>query len=146
MKSKTIGRKEKITLPELGLNLVWAKIDTGAYTSSLHAEEIREEESEGKKVLKFQILMPKHQKVTGRTLVFEKYREKKVKNSFGQEEVRYLIETKLQLAGEIYRAEFTLTDRSSMKNSILLGRKILKGRFLVDVSQTNLGKTYRKKK
>ena len=146
MKSKTIGRKEKITLPELGLNLVWAKIDTGAYTSSLHAEEIREEESEGKKVLKFQILMPKHQKFTGRTLVFEKYREKKVKNSFGQEEVRYLIETKLQLAGEIYRAEFTLTDRSSMKNSILLGRKILKGRFLVDVSQTNLGKTYRKKK
>ncbi|MBC6368412.1 RimK/LysX family protein [Algoriphagus sp. AK58] len=146
MEQKLIGRKEKITLPELGLNLVWAKIDTGAYTSSLHAEEIREEEMDGKKVLKFQILMPKHQKFTGKTLVFENYREKKVKNSFGQAEVRYLIETKLQLAGETYRAEFTLTDRSSMKNSILLGRKILRGRFLVDVSKTNLGKTYRKKK
>lgn len=146
MEKKTIGRKEKITLPELGLNLVWAKIDTGAYTSSLHAEQIREEEVEGKKVLKFQILMPKHLKFTGRTLVFEKYREKKVKNSFGQAEVRYLIETKLQLAGETYRAEFTLTDRSTMKNAVLLGRKILRGRFLVDVSQTNLGKSYRKKK
>jgi hypothetical protein len=143
---KTIGRKEKITLPELGLNLVWAKVDTGAYTSSLHAEEIREEELDGKSVLKFQILMSQHSKFTGKTLVFEKFKEKKVKNSFGQTEIRYLIETKLQLAGETFRAEFTLSDRSSMKNSVLLGRKILRGKFLVDVSKTNLGKSYRKKK
>jgi hypothetical protein len=146
MEKKVLGRKEKITLPELGLNLVGAKIDTGAYTSSLHAEEIRIEEVEGRKLLYFKILMPAHIKFTGKTLFFESYREKKVKNSFGQVEVRYLIETKLQLAGETFRAEFTLTDRSSMKNSILLGRKILRGRFLVDVSKTNLGKPYRKKK
>ncbi|TDQ14976.1 hypothetical protein DFQ04_2859 [Algoriphagus boseongensis] len=146
MDKKIIGRKEKITLPELGLNLVWAKIDTGAYTSSLHAEEIREIELNGKPVLTFQILMPSHQKFTGKTLTFEKFRKKKVKNSFGHAEERYLIETKIQLAGETYRAEFTLTDRSSMKNSILLGRKILRGRFLVDVSQTNLGKSHRHKK
>jgi hypothetical protein len=146
MEKKVLGRKEKITLPELGLNLVRAKIDTGAYTSSLHAEEIRIEEVKGRKLLYFKILMPGHQKYTGKTLIFESYREKKVKNSFGQVEVRYLIETKLQLAGETFRAEFTLTDRSSMRNSILLGRKILRGRFLVDVSQTNLGKPYRKKK
>ena len=146
MKKKVLGRKEKITLPELGLNLVGAKIDTGAYTSSLHAEEIRIEEVSGKKLLYFKILMPDHQKYTGKTLAFDSFREKKVKNSFGQAEVRYLIETKLQLAGETFRAEFTLTDRSSMKNAILLGRKILRGRFLVDVSKTNLGKHYRKKK
>jgi hypothetical protein len=146
MGQKIIGRKEKITLPELGLNLAWAKIDTGAYTSSLHAEEIREEVLDGKKVLKFTILMDKHQKFTGKTLTFENYREKKVKNSFGQAEVRYLIETKIQLAGDTFRAEFTLSDRSSMKNAILLGRKMLRGRFLVDVSQTNLGKSYRHKK
>jgi hypothetical protein len=146
MKKKIIGRKEKITLPELGLNLAWAKIDTGAYTSSLHAEEIREEVVEGIKVLRFKILMLNHQKFTGNTLTFENYREKKVKNSFGQAEVRYLIETKIQLAGETFRAEFTLSDRSSMKNAILLGRKILRGRYLVDVSQTNLGKSYRHKK
>jgi len=143
---KTIGRKEKITLPELGLNLVWAKIDTGAYTSSIHAEEIRLEEIDGKKILKFQALLPGHQKFSGKTLAFEKYREKKVKNSFGQTEVRFLIETKLKLAGETFRAEFTLTDRSSMKNAILLGRKILREKFLVDVSKTNLGKTFRHKK
>lgn len=146
MSQKTIGRKEKITLPGLGVNLAWAKIDTGAYTSSIHAEQIREEEVDGKKLLRFQILMPDHQKFSGKTLTFKKYREKKVKNSFGQTETRFLIETKIQLAGEVFRGEFTLTDRSSMKNSILLGRKILRGRFLVDVSKTNLGKSYRHKK
>lgn len=146
MEKKVLGRKEKITLPELGLNLIAAKIDTGAYTSSLHAEEIRIQEAEGRKILYFKILMPTHRKYTGKTLAFESFREKKVKNSFGQAEIRYLIETELQLAGETFQAEFTLTDRSSMKNSILLGRKILRGSFLVDVSKTNLGKPFRKKK
>jgi hypothetical protein len=146
MAKKIIGRKEKITLPELGLKLVWAKIDTGAYTSSLHAEEIREELKDGKKVLCFKILMPAHKKFTNTTLVFEKYQEKKVKNSFGQAEIRYLIQTKIKIAGETFLAEFTLSDRSSMKNSILLGRKILRDRFLVDVNGANLSKAYRGKK
>jgi hypothetical protein len=79
MEKKVLGRKEKITLPELGLNLVGAKIDTGAYTSSLHAEEIRIEEVEGRKLLYFKILMPAHKKFTGKTLFFESYREKSQK-------------------------------------------------------------------
>ena len=145
MEKKIIGRKEKISLPKLGLKLVWAKIDTGAYTSSIHAEKIREEDYRGKKVLAFQVLLPGHPSFTGKTVRFEKYREKKVKNSFGHAETRYLIETKIRLAGEIYTAEFTLSDRSSMKNSILLGRKLLRDRFLVDVTGSNLSRAYRKK-
>jgi hypothetical protein len=146
MGKKIIGRKEKISLPKLGLKLVWAKIDTGAFTSSLHAEHIREEIVDGRKVLLFEILMPGHSEFTGKTLSFEKYREKKVKNSFGQVETRFLIMTKIRIAGETFSAEFTLSDRSSMKNSILLGRKILQDRFLVDVNGANLSKAYRKKK
>lgn len=145
MEKKVIGRKEKISLPKLGLKLVWAKIDTGAFTSSIHAEHIREEEFNGKKVLAFQILMPRHPSFTGKTIRFENYSEKKVKNSFGQAEIRYLIETKIRLAGETYTAEFTLSDRTSMKNSILLGRNLLKDRFLVDVTASNLSRAYRKK-
>lgn len=146
MEKKVIGRKEKISLPKLGLKLVWAKIDTGAFTSSLHAEDIREEEVDGKKVLRFEILMPGHREFTGKTITFSHYRQKKVKNSFGQAETRFLIETKFMLAGETYPAEFTLSDRSSMKNAILLGRKILQDKFLVDVTRVNLSKAYRKKK
>jgi hypothetical protein len=146
MSMKIIGRKEKISLPAMGLKLVWAKIDTGAYTSSLHAENIREEVSDGRKVLRFEVLMPEHKSFTGETLTFSTYREKKVKNSFGQTEIRFLVVTKIRIAGEVFPAEFTLSDRSSMKNSILLGRKILQGRFLVDVNGTNLSKAHRKKK
>lgn len=146
MGKKIIGRKEKISIPGLGLKLVWAKIDTGAYTSSLHAEHIREELKDGKKVLCFEVLMPGHKDFTGKALTFEKYREKKVKNSFGQAETRFLIMTKIRIAGETFPAEFTLSDRSSMKNSILLGRKILQDKFLVDVNGANLSKAYRKKK
>jgi hypothetical protein len=146
MGKKIIGRKEKISLPAMGLKLVWAKIDTGAYTSSLHAENIREETKGGKNVLCFEVLMPEHKSFTGETLYFDKYREKKVKNSFGQAETRFLVRTKIRIAGDTFPAEFTLSDRSSMKNSILLGRKVLQGKFLVDVNGANLAKAHRKKK
>ncbi|SFT99297.1 Uncharacterized conserved protein [Algoriphagus locisalis] len=145
MDQKIIGRKEKISLPELGLRLVWAKVDTGAYTSSIHAENLEVVELDGKRVLKFQPLLPGHKAYTGDEVFFEHFREKKVKNSFGQAEVRYLIETTFELAGESYSAEFTLSDRSKMRNAILLGRKILKNRFLVDVSKVNLARPYRTK-
>jgi len=142
MEKKIIGRKEKISVPELGLRQVWAKVDTGAYTSSIHAENIEVVEVNGIKVLKFFPLLPGHKSFTGKTVTFEKFREKKVKNSFGQAEVRYLIEVSFELAGEKYNAEFTLSDRSNMKNAILLGRKILKDKFLVDVTRVNLAKSY----
>lgn len=143
MEKKVIGRKEKISLPDLGLKSVWAKIDTGAFTSSIHAESIREEVENGKSVLKFEILMPDHKEFTGKTLSFEEYKQKKVKNSFGQAETRFLVVTRIKIAGEIFFAEFTLSDRSSMRNSILLGRKILQDKFLVDVNRVNLSKAYR---
>ncbi|RAI91938.1 ATP-dependent zinc protease family protein [Algoriphagus yeomjeoni] len=145
MDQKIIGRKEKISLPKLGLNLVWAKVDTGAYTSSIHAENLEVVEENGKRILRFQPLLPGHKSYTGEMVTFEHFREKKVKNSFGHAEFRYLIETTFELAGESYSAEFTLSDRSSMRNAILLGRKILKNRFLVDVSKVNLARAYRVK-
>ncbi len=145
MEKKIIGRKEKISLPDLGMKLVWAKVDTGAYTSSIHAENIQVEIVNGKKLLKFQVLLEGHKAFTGKMVTFEQFTEKKVKNSFGHAEVRYLIVTTLLLAGERYQAEFTLSDRSSMRNAILLGRKALKNRFLVDVDHTNLARSYRSK-
>ncbi|MHA7131001.1 ATP-dependent zinc protease family protein [Algoriphagus namhaensis] len=138
---KIIGRREKIALPELAEGLVWAKVDTGAYTSSLHASEVRVEIENGEEVLRFIPFDPKNKIYKGQTLSFKKFRKKLVKNSFGEGEDRYLIETTLRLAGEEYQAELTLSDRTKMRNSILLGRKALKKRFLVDVDRTNLGKT-----
>lgn len=142
MDKKIIGRKEEISLPDLGLEMLPAKIDTGAYTSSIHAEQIQVLEQNGKMVLSFIPLMPSHEKYIGKLVTFDKFKKKMVKNSFGQAEERYLVKTTFRLAGEEYLAEFTLSDRSKMKNAVLLGRKILKKRFLVDVSKANLANDY----
>jgi hypothetical protein len=143
MDKKIIGRKEKISLPILGLSLVWAKVDTGAYTSSIHAESITVEEVHGKRILSFQPLMEGHKAFTGQTVYFDQFTEKNVKNSFGNVETRYLIETTIKIAGEEYLSEFTLSDRTNMRNAILLGRKTLKNRFFVDVDKVNLARAHR---
>jgi hypothetical protein len=134
---QTIGRKEKISLPEWGITNIAAKIDTGAYTSAIHSDFVQEETDEmGNKVLTFTVLPITHKKYSGKVLRTSNYTTKKVKNSFGQAENRYKIVTKVRFFGEEFDAEFTLSDRTNMRNQVLLGRKILKGRFLVDVDLT----------
>ncbi len=137
---KIIGRKEKLSLPEWGLKNITGKIDTGAYTSAIHCESFEVVEKEGREVLYFVLLEPSHGKFSGKRLHTEHFTQKKVKNSFGQAENRYKVKTKVSMFGEEFEAEFTLTDRSKMRNPILLGRKMLKGRFLVDVEAVHFSK------
>jgi len=141
---KLIGRREKISLPEWGLKDISGKIDTGAYTSSIHCDYSEVKKIEGRKVLYFTVLNKKHRKYNGRIIMTENYTQKKVKNSFGQEELRFKVSTKVIMFGEEFEMEFTLSDRSKMKNPILLGRKMLGGKFLVDVQQVNLSKKAKK--
>lgn len=138
MAKKIIGRREKISFPEWKISKITGKIDTGAYTSSIHCEYVEEKESKGKKVLLFKVLSPVEKKYNGRVIETEHYTRKKVKNSFGQAEIRYKVATKVIMFGEEFKAEFTLTDRSKMRTPILLGRKIISGRFIVDVEEVNL--------
>ena len=129
-----IGRKERITLEEWGLKNITAKIDTGAYTSAIHCEYTQVKKLGGKEILEFIVLSPyKHQLIST-----EHFSQKKVKNSFGHVEIRYKVTTKIRIFGQDYDAEFTLSERSKMKNPILLGRKVLKGRFLIDVDKVHL--------
>jgi hypothetical protein len=141
---KIIGRREKISIPEWGLHNVSGKIDTGAYTSSIHCGYSEEKSEGGRKFLYFTVLQEKHPKFNGRVIKTDNYTQKKVKNSFGQEEVRYKVSTKVIMFGEEFEMEFTLSDRSKMRNPILLGRKILNGRFIVDVQQVYLSKKPKK--
>jgi hypothetical protein len=140
MHKKTIGRRERLDFPEWKLKRVTCKVDTGAYTSSIHCEYSEEREVDGKKILFFKVLSPEDKKYKGKIIQTEAYTRKKVKNSFGQEEIRYKVSTKVAMFGEEFEAEFTLTDRSKMRFPILLGRKIIRGRFLVDVEMVNLSK------
>lgn len=129
-----IGRSEKIGLPQFGLKNVEAKIDTGAYGSSMHCSLINVVTENGKKMLKVIPLRYTDKPYRGEAFLFPYSEKKKIKNSFGKVEERYVVKTAVRIFGRDISTEFSLTDRTNMKFSILLGRKFLKKNFVVDVS------------
>jgi hypothetical protein len=129
----TIGRRDRIDLPELGLANIEAKVDTGAYGCALHCHTIIVISKEDKEVLTFKVLDPDHPEYEDKVFRFEDFDDKLVKSSSGGSEHRYTIKTNVVIFGKTRKAEFSLTDRKDMKYPILLGRKFLKKRFLVDV-------------
>ena len=141
-----IGRKEDINLPDLKLEAVNAKIDTGAYSSSIHCHHIELSRKDGKKILKFKVLDPKHKSYKRKTFAFKNFKTTRVKSSNGESENRFVIKTNVEIFGKKYKTEFTLTDRSDMKFPILLGRKFIQQGFIVDVNKYDLaakGKKYK---
>lgn len=137
---KILGRYDRVDLPEMGLYNVHAKIDTGAFTSSLHCRIA--EEVNGK--LEFVLLDEEHPEFTGMKFIAENFEKRDIKNSFGEVESRYVITTTIRIFEEDITTEFSLSNRGSLKFPILLGRKILRDRFLIDVKSKNL--SYREKR
>ena len=129
----TIGRREQIDFPELGLFGVIAKIDTGAYTSALHCHDIYEE----KGVLHFKLLDPSHPEYNEQDQKFTEYSQKEIKNSFGEIENRFIIKNIIRMGHKQIKALISLSDREKMRYPVLIGRKLLKNRFVVDVSLLN---------
>lgn len=144
-KKRVIGRTDKVDLPELGLEEVQAKIDTGAYTSAIHCSKIHIElDKDGQDLLVYTISGSRLGKgMRARKFTTGNFKLKKIRSSNGQVQQRYIVKTKLRLFNKIYNTEFSLSDRSHMKNPILLGRKLLNGRFLVDVAEEDLSYKYK---
>lgn len=130
----TIGRLEHIALPGIGVDRVEAKIDTGAFRSALHYQRLRLRTKDGVRQLVVTFQMGGARKVK----VFRSFKRVKVKSSNGETSRRYLISTQVKLNGHVVRTQATLFDRSDMKYQVLLGRKFLRGRFVVDVSRKNV--------
>ncbi len=126
-----IGRAEKIDLLDFNVTNVPAKVDTGADSSSVWASSITEEAD----VLTFVLFAPGSPFSTGKTVQLHKphYTQTRVENSFGHSETRYKIKLRIRIKGRVIRATFTLSDRSAKTYPILLGRRLLRGKFLVDV-------------
>ncbi|MBS1558232.1 MAG: ATP-dependent zinc protease [Bacteroidetes bacterium] len=131
---KVLGRSDRVDLPELGLENIHAKIDTGAYTCSLHCSTAQV--VNGK--LEFTLLDEEHPEFTGRKYTFKKFDRREIKNSFGEAELRYVIKTKIKIFDQLIRAEFSLSNRGNLKFPVLLGRKIVRKRFLIDVAKKDL--------
>ncbi|MCR6637811.1 MAG: RimK/LysX family protein [Sporocytophaga sp.] len=139
----TIGRSDMIDLPDLKIYNVKAKIDTGAYSCSIHCSNPK---VSGNKRKKLSFSLPYFNGKEKEKVIFQTndFSERIVRSSFGQVEKRFVIKTKVLIFNKLIETEFTLSDRSNMKHPILLGRKFLKNGFLVDVSKFNL--SYKQKK
>lgn len=113
---------------------VEVKIDTGAYTSSIHCKNVAIEEN----YLKCIFLDPEHPAYHEKEFIFDSYDVKVVRSSNGQVQARYRILTDIVLFGKTYPIFLTLSDREEMRFPVLLGRKFLAKRFIVDINDTNL--------
>ncbi|MCH2021891.1 MAG: RimK/LysX family protein [Saprospiraceae bacterium] len=132
MKKKSIGRREKVSFPDFGIKNIDAKIDTGAYTSSIYCSEIQEIDG----VLHCRFLDKGYKAYNKKHYVLDSYIITTIKSSNGITEQRFKITTNMKFGSKIYIVELTLTDRVDMKYPVLLGRKFLRGKFIVDVSKT----------
>jgi hypothetical protein len=135
-----LGRYDRVDLPELGLSNIHAKIDTGAFTCSLHCHRALVIDG----ILEFVLLDEEHREFTGMKFRFKEFEVRDIKNSFGEVERRYVIVTTIRIFKEEITAEFSLSNRGSLKFPILIGRKILRDRFLIDVKKKNL--SYKEKR
>lgn len=133
----TIGWREWVKLPDLGIKWIKAKIDTGAYSSSLHAFDIESCELDGHQGVRFKVQPGQNEdriiQLESRVLEF-----RSVRSSNGQSTVRPVIKTGVRLMKQKFDIELTLIDRRKMGFRMLVGREALRSRFVVDSAKSFL--------
>ena len=139
LRRKTIGWREWVAMPELGVIEVKAKVDTGADNSSLHAFDIERFESDGIDMVRFEIHPRQRKRKPSIGCVAEVVGERKVKNPGGRMEIRPVIRTTLIVAGERLEALVNLTTRDEMTFRMLLGRRTVRRHFVVDPGRSYIG-------
>lgn len=134
----TLGWREWVSLPDLNIDLIKAKIDTGARTSTLHAFDVELLNVSGKGFVKFSI--HPNQRDSGKVIECQAplFDQRVVRDSGGHTESRYVIETKIIIGSAVHIAEVTLTNRDNMGFRMLIGRTTMKGLYLVDPGKSYL--------
>jgi len=134
----TIGWREWVSLPELGIEHIKAKIDTGARTSALHAFSVRTFTKQGIKMVRFRIHPYQRRKDVVVECIAPVLDKRWVTDSGGHREQRYVIESSVKLGELVWPIELTLTNRENMKFRMLLGRTAMKGRIRVNPGRSYL--------
>lgn len=130
MKMPVVGWRELVSLPELGLHRLPAKIDSGARTSSLHATVLERFERDGEQFVRFAVDYADMHVRQICEAVHVDWRG--ITSSNGETQRRLIIKTPVAIGGKQFRAEISLADRSDMKFPMLIGRSALRRRFVVD--------------
>lgn len=132
MQKLIVGSEEWCTFPSLNVPAIKARVDSGAKTSSIHAFNIQTFRRNSEAWVSFEVHpIQSDRKTTIRCespVVDRRY----VKSSSGTREKRYVITAPVQIGGDIWEIELTLTNRDSMGYRMLLGREAMSGRMLVD--------------
>jgi hypothetical protein len=137
-KTTTFGWREWVCLPELGIECIKAKVDTGARTSALHAFEVRQFDIDGRQRLEFKMHPRQRDNETVVVCQADVVDERVVRDSGGHSEKRWVIETPVTIGGESWPIEMTLTARDDMLFRMLLGRTAIRNRAVVDPARSYL--------
>ena len=134
----TLGWREWVSLPELGIDQVKAKVDTGARTSALHGFAIEEFFEDGVQRVRFRIHPIQKDNETEITCEADVVDRRVVRDSGGHEELRWVIRSLIRIGPHEWPAEFTLTSRDDMLFRMLLGRTAMKNRAVVNPGRSYL--------
>lgn len=141
-----IGKTDKADFIDWDLKEIPIKIDTGAYRCSIDSCYAKVFKINKVRTLKYTLLNEDHPAYNGKVYQTSEFKTSKVKSSNGSKEERYIVKSNIQLFGINFLAEFSLSTRTDMKFPILIGRKLLNNKFIVDTSKVNLSHKLKKKK
>lgn len=132
--TEVIGWVEYVVVHDDVNNVIMkAKIDTGAKTTSIHSDDYTIFKKRGQDWVRFSLT--NHE---GKTIWLEEpvVRYSKIKRHFTESQVRPVINLVLCLGNTFHRTDVNLVDRGKFKYQLLIGRRYLETRFLVDPGQT----------
>ena len=133
-----IGWREWVAIPALGIAAIKVKVDTGARSSALHAFNIEIFESGGQDMVRFKVHPFQNDTRTTVEGVAPLIDRRTVRNSAGQSTIRPVILIEIELAGQRWPIELTLTRRDAMGFRMLLGRQAVRRRFQIEPARSFL--------
>ncbi len=143
-----LGWVENVRIEPWGVK-TRARLDTGAKTASISAHDIELFKKNGEQWVRFIFDFSTAGKERSIQIERPVIRIGKIKQHNGPLQERPVIHMDICIADEVRTVEFNLIDRRALNYPVLLGRRVLATRALVDSSRTSLSKAdcgHKKKK